>query len=113
MSFYETLGVDKNASLEAIKQSYHKLALQHHPDRTFNANESKDDNKNEPFLQIQEAYEILSDAHKKKQYDVQIKQQQIANNSSISYHVKLTECELIDTEKDDSAKVVSNVYEYP
>lgn len=62
--FYQILGLSRNASPDAIKQAYRKLALQYHPDKNPN-------NKNaaELFLKIQEAYETLADENKKSRYD--------------------------------------------
>lgn len=63
--YYETLGVDKGASLDEIKKAYRKLALKYHPDR------NKGDKKaEEKFKSISEAYAVLSDPEKKKQYDM-------------------------------------------
>jgi len=63
--YYKILGVKKNASTEDIKKSYRKLAMKYHPDRNK-------DNKTaeEKFKEISEAYAVLSDAEKKKQYDM-------------------------------------------
>ena len=61
--FYDTLGVQKGASKEEIKGAYRKLALQYHPDR------NKDPGAEEKFKQISEAYAVLSDDEKRKQYD--------------------------------------------
>ncbi len=58
--YYETLGVSKSSSKEEIKKAYKKLALQHHPDRGGDA---------EKFKEISEAYAVLSDDNKRKQYD--------------------------------------------
>lgn len=61
---YKTLGVDKKASAEEIKKAYRKLARQYHPDR------NPDDPKaEERFKEIQQAYDILGDAEKRKQFD--------------------------------------------
>ncbi|KAI9264872.1 hypothetical protein BDA99DRAFT_507126 [Phascolomyces articulosus] len=60
---YEVLGVSKTASQGDIKKAYYALAKKYHPD----TNKEKD--AREKFVQIQEAYEILSDEQKRKQYD--------------------------------------------
>lgn len=59
--YYHTLGVSKSASQEEIKQAFRKLAHKHHPDKS-GGDEAK-------FKEINEAYQILSDEKKRKQYD--------------------------------------------
>ncbi|MEM4165744.1 MAG: molecular chaperone DnaJ [Candidatus Bilamarchaeaceae archaeon] len=61
--YYEILGVSRNATKEEIKNAYRKLALQYHPDR----NKSKE--AEEKFKEINEAYAVLSDDEKRRQYD--------------------------------------------
>ncbi|HZW56288.1 MAG TPA: molecular chaperone DnaJ [Nitrososphaerales archaeon] len=61
--YYEVLGVPKDASIDQIKASYRKLAMQYHPDR----NKSKD--AEEKFKEISEAYAVLSDDSKRAEYD--------------------------------------------
>ncbi|MFA5604103.1 MAG: molecular chaperone DnaJ [Bacilli bacterium] len=61
--YYEILGVSKDATLNEIKSSFRKLAKLYHPDV------SKEPNAAEKFKEAQEAYAILSDEGKRKQYD--------------------------------------------
>ncbi|MBE6995588.1 MAG: molecular chaperone DnaJ [Ruminococcaceae bacterium] len=62
--YYEVLGVEKGASDDAIKKAYKKMARQYHPDLNPDNKEAE-----EKFKEINEAYEILSDADKKARYD--------------------------------------------
>jgi molecular chaperone DnaJ len=62
--FYEILGVGKTASTDEIKKAYRKVAMQFHPDRN-----PGDKAAEEKFKEAAEAYEVLSDADKKAQYD--------------------------------------------
>lgn len=62
--YYHILGVAKNASDEEIKKAYRKLAMKYHPDRNPNKKEAE-----ERFKEINEAYAVLSDKEKRKQYD--------------------------------------------
>ena len=61
---YEVLGVNRDASDDDIKKAYRKLAMKHHPDRNPDSKESED-----KFKEAKLAYEILSDANKRAQYD--------------------------------------------
>jgi molecular chaperone DnaJ len=61
--YYEVLGVARNASPEAIKKAYRKLAIQLHPDRNKAADAE------EKFKELSEAYAVLSDDQKKARYD--------------------------------------------
>ncbi len=61
--YYEVLGVDKNASKDDIKRAYRKLARKYHPDV------SEEENAEEKFKEIREAYDVLSDPQKREQYD--------------------------------------------
>jgi curved DNA-binding protein len=62
--YYAMLGVSKTASTDEIKKAYRKLAMKHHPDRN-KGNKSAE----EKFKEISEAYAVLSDTEKRKQYD--------------------------------------------
>lgn len=61
--YYEVLGVDKTATQSEIKSAFRKLAKKYHPDV------SKEENAAEKFKEAQEAYAVLSDEQKRKQYD--------------------------------------------
>lgn len=63
--YYKILGLEKNAGLEDIKKAYRKLALKYHPDR----NPSDKKKAEEQFKKISEAYAVLSDDEKRRQYD--------------------------------------------
>lgn len=73
---YETLGVPKTATSEEIKQSFRKLAKQHHPDLGGDAAK---------FQQINEAYEILSDADKRAHYDYTLNNPQSNFNRNFAH----------------------------
>ena len=62
--YYEVLGVEKNASDAEIKKAYRKLAMKYHPDQN-----PGDKTAEEKFKEVNEAYEVLSDAEKKARYD--------------------------------------------
>lgn len=64
MDYYKTLGLEKTASAEDIKSAYRKLAKEYHPDRN-----PGDPTAEAKFKEVQEAYDILSDAHKRAQFD--------------------------------------------
>ncbi len=63
--YYKVLGVPKDATEEQIKKAYRKLAMQYHPDR----NAGKEEWANEKFKEINEAFSVLGDPKKRKQYD--------------------------------------------
>lgn len=62
--YYAILGVSKDASQSDIKKAYRKLAIKYHPDRNPNDKEAED-----KFKEIAEAYSVLSDETKRKEYD--------------------------------------------
>ena len=59
-NYYDILGVDKKASKEEVKKAFRKLAQKHHPDK--GGDEAK-------FKEITEAYSVLSDEKKRREYD--------------------------------------------
>src|SRR5215468_9281771 len=62
--YYSVLGVPASATQDEIKKKYRKLAAKHHPDKNPN-----DPKAAETFKEISEAYQVLGDAEKRKQYD--------------------------------------------
>ena len=62
--YYQVLGVNKGASEAEIKKAYRKMAMQYHPDRNQGNKEAE-----EKFKEVNEAYAVLSDKKKRKEYD--------------------------------------------
>ncbi|MEK6649384.1 MAG: molecular chaperone DnaJ, partial [Bacteroidota bacterium] len=62
--YYEVLGVSRSAAEDEIKKAYRQLALKFHPDRNSGNKEAED-----KFKEAAEAYEVLSDAEKRRRYD--------------------------------------------
>jgi len=65
IDYYQILGVSRDATADEIKKAYRKLAMKYHPDK------AKGDKKQaeEKFKQISEAYAVLSNPEKKKEFD--------------------------------------------
>ena len=62
--YYKILGVTKDSNQIQIRKAFRKLALQYHPDKNKNSEESK-----QKFMEIVKAYEILSDEKARERYD--------------------------------------------
>lgn len=62
--YYQILGVPKNSSTKEIKKSYYELAKKYHPDTN-----KGDTDSSKKFQEVSEAYEVLSDDQKRKEYD--------------------------------------------
>lgn len=63
-NYYEILGVARNSSSKDIKKAYYQLAKKYHPDTN-----KEDPNAGKKFQEVSEAYEVLSDDAKRKEYD--------------------------------------------
>ena len=75
-NYYKILGVSEDADAKEIKTKYRKLAMKYHPDRN-----PDDKNAEEMFKTVSEAYEILGDENKRKEYDEKRKNKRNSNNS--------------------------------
>lgn len=93
--YYEILGVSHNANFQEIKKSYRKLAKKYHPDR------NKSPLAEETIKKINEAFEILSDRRKRKQYDLESSNIYGANESTFE-----------EKEQDLSVQLKSNSYNF-
>jgi DnaJ-class molecular chaperone len=63
--YYEVLGIGPDASAEEIKKAYHRLAFQYHPDKNRKSEEA-----HKKMEEINEAYAVLSDPIKRREYDL-------------------------------------------
>ncbi|KAI0318486.1 DnaJ domain-containing protein [Amylostereum chailletii] len=68
--YYSILQVPKSASQEDIRQAYRKESLRTHPDRLVNASPEEKKHATESFQAVADAYYVLSDAQRRKEYDV-------------------------------------------
>ena len=68
---YGALGVDSGADADAIRKAYKKLCLKYHPDKAAGSSESEKEQAQKKFLEVQKAYEVLSDASQRRLYDAE------------------------------------------
>ncbi len=91
LSYYEILNVSESSSQQEIKAAYHKSALINHPDKNNNSQES-----HVKFIQISNAYSILADSAKKKEYDLYLHNSMSIHNQN-KYAVKKKSQVMIST----------------
>ena len=65
MNLYEILGVQSDCSMKILRENYHRLLLEYHPDKT----QSSDVKTQQHFQDIQHAYQILSNSESRRKYD--------------------------------------------
>lgn len=98
--YYEMLEVSENASREVIEKAYRVLVKKNHPDLQTSENKVKAE---ERIKKINEAYEILSDESKKKQYDIELKQyKENELNKKIEQHRNRNETSIHQIKKEAS-----------
>jgi len=83
-TFYSILGVSRDVTSKEIKKAYRKLALETHPDR----NESAD--AQERFIEIHQAYLILTDEDARAKYDAKLNQSESEESQPNAHHYKST-----------------------
>ncbi|CAJ1969684.1 unnamed protein product [Cylindrotheca closterium] len=68
-NYYDLLGVERDASAEDVKKAYKRKSLQMHPDKLAQRGQTVTDELQAEFTKMKEAYEVLSDPHKRETYD--------------------------------------------
>ena len=76
MDYYKVLEVAENADISEIKKKYRKLVMKYHPDRNSGSEENV-----KKFREITEAYEILGNEKKRKEYDYKRKNIHLVSKS--------------------------------
>ncbi|NXE75746.1 DNJB8 protein, partial [Cochlearius cochlearius] len=82
VDYYKVLGLQKSASQDDVKKSYHKLALKWHPDK----NPSNKEEAEKKFKAVAEAYEVLSDPQKRSFYDRSVTESRSHRRSATGGH---------------------------
>ncbi len=104
--YYYFLGIKSNASEDEIKKAYRKLSFKYHPDKNEN-----DDFFTERFREIQEAYETLIDAERRKIYDQSYGQFQRSYKSVLPPKIKNFNASTIRAKKGDEITIYWQTYD--
>lgn len=101
MSHYEALNIAKDSDQEAIKRAYHRAARIHHPDRKQDFSDAS--NVNAKFERIQEAWECLRDAEKRRLYDNTLrllKSKKEARRAS-AFRLERSDCDVVEENEEE------------
>lgn len=104
--YYYFLGIPQNASAEDIKKAYRKLSLKYHPDKNDN-----DEFFSDRFKEIQEAYEMLMDAERRKSYDRNLSSQQRNMKSILPPKIKSFSASKIRAKIGEEVTIYWNTYD--
>uniref|UniRef100_A0A336N157 CSON014326 protein n=1 Tax=Culicoides sonorensis TaxID=179676 RepID=A0A336N157_CULSO len=85
-NFYDVLQIPLDASQEEIKKSYQNLVLKHHPDKTNTESHTE-------FIEIDEAWKVLRDPEKRKQYDAELGQSRFDDKPIVHETLKKSDFE--------------------
>ena len=104
-NYYEELEVSNKASKEVIEKAYKVLAKKYHPDTNTDENKAQAEEK---FKKLNEAYEVLSDAQKRNQYDLELKSQEKPSVSYDEYLKVLNENNILKLKLQNTANSAPN-----
>ena len=104
-NYYEELEVSNKASKEVIEKAYKVLAKKYHPDTNTDENKAQAEEK---FKKLNEAYEVLSDAQKRSQYDLELKNQEEPSVSYDEYLKILNDNNILKQKLQNAANSSSN-----
>lgn len=111
--YYKILGVNKDASDKEIKSKYRKLSLKYHPDKQGDKSEAEQKEAEEKFKDINEAYQVLSDPTKRKNYDTTGDPDRSFNmNDNFGYGNFSSMADMFNSAFGGSRFNASNMYQY-